>query len=157
MIHEGFLGTRAPLIIDILAVSLVAVIIMQVVSLIFIKQKKFAKHKRIQMTIGIVMGIFVLCFELQMRIFGWRHLAEDSPYFRYLSLSILTSTPDLCCPNRFVLWVITIIGAKKNFPTPARPSKYSMIHKRLGKVSVVMTLGTCLSAWLFYWLAFAAS
>ena len=155
MESQGFLGTRAPLILDILAICLIFVLGLQMFSIVMVKTKRYGIHKKIQLGIGVVVGFFLIGFELQMRFFGWRHLAEDSPYFNTLLYPSLLLHLVFAIPT-FILWIVTIFGAIKNFDVSPRPSKYSIIHKRFGKLSFVLTVGTCLTAWLFYWLAFVS-
>ncbi len=152
---QGFLGTRAPFILDILAISLVFVIFFQILSIILVKARHYGVHKKIQLVTGWGIGFLIIGFELQMRIIGWRHLAEDSPYFDSFLYPSLLLHLIFAIPT-FLLWVFTIYGAIKNFDVSPRPSKYSIIHKRFGKLSFALTIGTCSTAWLFYWLAFVS-
>ena len=155
MLEQGFLGTRAPLILDIIAVMLVLVILLQGFSIYLVKRRAYNWHKRIQLGIGYGMGALLLWFEVQMRLVGWRHLAEDSEYFDTYLYPVLLLHLVFAIPT-FLLWIVTIYGALKNFSKPPKPSKYSMIHKRLGKISLIFSSGTIVTAWLFYWLAFVS-
>lgn len=152
---QGFLGTRAPLILDIMAVSLLLVFALQVLSIALVRAKRYKAHKRIQLSVGWIMGFILIGFEVQMRLVGWRHLAEDSPYFDTFLYPLLLLHLIFAIPT-FLLWIITIYGAVKNFDMSPRPSKYSIIHKRFGKLSVALSMGTCLTAWMFYWIAFVS-
>lgn len=156
MFETGFLGTRAPLILDIIAIALAFVLVLQGFSIYSVRKQRYRIHRATQLTVGITMGLLIVAFELQMRIYGWRHLAEDSPFFDSFLYPSLLLHLIFAIPT-FILWVLVIFGARKNFAVPPKPSKYSRIHKRLGRFTVFATIGTIFSGWLFYWIAFAAS
>jgi len=93
-------------------------------------------------------------FELDMRINGWRHMAEPSPYyetwvFPALIIHLCFSIPTLA------LWSYTIFMAlKHSIDKQSNPSRLK--HKRLGYISSFGMLGTAVTGWIFYWLAFMA-
>ena len=148
--------SRAPLVVDIMAVVLALVLPLMVLSIALVKRGYYQWHKRLQLLVGIVMGLLVIGFEYEMRTMGWRHLAEDSPYYDSYVVPSLVLHLLFAIPT-FLLWVLVLFGAAKNFDRPPKPSGYSMIHKRLGKAATYLSFGTGITAWIFYWLAFVVS
>ncbi|SMF50045.1 Protein of unknown function [Pseudobacteriovorax antillogorgiicola] len=145
--------SRAPIVVDIMAVVLVLVLPAIVLSIVLAKRRQYLLHKRIQQVIAVVMGILIIGFEYEMRTMGWRQIAEDSPYYDSYVMPALIVHLLFAIPT-FVLWILVVYGAAKNFGTPPKPSKYSMIHKRMGRAASYLSFGTGITAWLFYWLAF---
>ena len=147
--------SRAPLVIDIMAICLVGLVPIVAVAVMLVRMKKYKAHKMLMQITGTGMGSLLIWFEIKMRTFGWRQYAEESPYYEAwlmpsLILHLLFAIP------MFLLWIITIFGALRNFGNPLQPSKYSKIHKRQGRLVITLSSGTGLTAWLFYWLAFVA-
>jgi len=141
---------------DLVVVAMALVIPVMAFSIKLVKEKyAYEIHKKIQLLLGIVLLIAVIAFEVEMRMVGWTHLAETSPYYPsplfpllYGHILIATSTT--------VLWILTIFGALKNFSNPPRPNAYSAKHKKLGKSAAVGMTLTAITGWIFYYMAFIA-
>src|SRR6188472_597565 len=75
---DGFLGTRAPLILDVLCLAMIAVLIVLAWSIYLAKVKRrFALHKSIQITLGVVLLVVIVLFEMDIRLHGWQDRAAD--------------------------------------------------------------------------------
>jgi len=152
-----FEQSRAPISLDILAIVLLIIVPIQLLSLLLLwRRKAYRGHMILQLVIASLLGPAVLAFEIQIRIYGWRHLAELSPYYDSWVLPALVFHLIWAIPA-LLLWVFMIYGALKNFGLSPKPSKYSIIHKRMGRLAVITMMGTGLTGWLFYWLAFLAT
>lgn len=120
-------------------------------------RRNFRLHKWMQVGIAVTLLIAVVAFEVEMRLTGWQHLAEPSPYFMtwvYPSLFVHI----VCATAALVSWSVTIFNAFKYFPGPApRPNSYRNQHRRWGLVSAYSLAATAFSGWVFYYLAFIAS
>lgn len=147
--------SRAPIIIDLMAVLLLFVLPAIGLSIFLVKKRFYRSHKYIQLGIGILMGTVLMFFEYEMRTMGWRDYAEDSPFYESYVMPVLVLHLLFAIPT-FILWIVTIYGAVKNFDKSPKPSKYSMIHKRMGRLVGYLSIGTTLTAWLFYYLAFVS-
>ena len=147
--------SRAPIIIDIMAVTLLFVLPAIALSIFLVKKRFYKTHKYMQLGIGTLMGGLLLVFEIEMRTMGWRSIAEDSPFYETYVMPALIFHLIFAIPT-FILWVLVIFGAIKNFEKQPKPAKYSMIHKRMGRLASYLSFGTTCTAWLFYWLAFVA-
>lgn len=152
-----FEQSRAPISLDILAVVLLIFVPIQLISLFLLwRRKSYRGHMVLQLIIASLLGPAVIAFEIQIRLSGWRHLAELSPHYDNWVLPALVFHLIWAIPA-LILWILTIYGALKNFGLSPKPGKYSIIHKKMGRFAVITMMGTGLTGWLFYWLAFLAT
>lgn len=153
---EGFLPmSRASFVLDFIALAMAAVIPILVVSLYQVRQRRnYQLHKRIQILLGVVLGVAILVFELDMRLFGWRQYAEASPYYETLVYPALIFHLIFAIPT-FFLWIYTLVMAlRQHIDTESGKPRFR--HKFFGRLSAYGMIGTTLSGWLFFWLAFMA-
>jgi len=155
---DGFLGTRASIMLDVVFLAMFAVMPVLAWSIYLAKvQRNYRLHKQVQVTLGLVLLAAVMLFEIDMRfVSGWRDRAEPSPYWAsgtvwgalavHLGFAVTTA----------VLWVVVIIRALRNFASPPTPGPHSAWHKRWAWIAAIDMLLTSLTGWIFYWLAFAA-
>jgi uncharacterized membrane protein YozB (DUF420 family) len=153
---EGFLPmSRASFILDFLVVAMAFVIPVMLVSLFQVKKRKnYALHRRIQIILGVVLGLVVLVFELDMRLFGWRQYAEASPYYDSLVIPALILHLIFAIPT-FFLWIYTIYMALRH-RIVENSGKVRFQHRFFGRLSAYAMIGTTVSGCLFFWLAFMA-
>ena len=80
---DGFLGTRASLMLDVVFVSVIAVIPLLLWSISLVRYRQnYRLHKRIQVMLGLVLLVAVTLFEVDMRFLtDWRQRAQPSPYY----------------------------------------------------------------------------
>lgn len=153
----GFIpGSRGSFMLDLVAIAMLAILPTLVFAINSVKKHlNYSLHKKIMLTVAIILGVAVVLFELEMRLVGWRQLAEPSPYFNtvlpwvlaiHLTFSISTT----------VLLFSTVWLALKNFPSPPTPGQHSSKHKLLGKLTAVGLFLTSCTGWTFYYLAFIA-
>ena len=158
---DGFLGTRASLMLDIVAIAMFVALPVMGWSIYQVKvRKRFELHKRMQLGLAVVLGAAVLLFEIEMRVYGWRQRAEPSPFYDptgsgwvhwSLWLHLLFSISTL------VLWIFVIVQAVRKIPNPPRPSEYSQSHKFWARIAAFDLFLTSVTGWVFYYLAFMAS
>jgi uncharacterized membrane protein YozB (DUF420 family) len=141
---------------DVVALSMLVVIPLLLFSSYSVKlRSQYILHKRIQMFLGITLLIVVVLFEVDVRINGWRHNAEESPFYG-TPLNIVLAVHLLFAVSTTLLWIATFTGALRNIPSPPGPSKFSPRHRRLAHWAVKGMVGTGVTGWLFYWLAFVS-
>src|SRR5690606_8008188 len=97
----------------------------------------------------------VTLFEIEVRVIGWRQYASSSRYydtwlFPWLSVHLLFAV------TTFVLWIVTLTLALRRMPSVPAPSAHSALHRKLGKATVIGTLCTSVTGWVFYYMAFVA-
>ncbi|MBI3839584.1 MAG: DUF420 domain-containing protein [Planctomycetia bacterium] len=158
---DGFLGTRATFMLDVVVLAMLALLPVLALSIYLVKYRnQYALHKKIQLTLGSVLLVTVVLFELDMRVNGWRHRAEASPYFGQEGsidwVSIVLGVHLCFAVTAAVLWAVVIAQALLRFPNPPAPAEHSAWHRRFGKLAAYDLLCTAITGWIFYWLAFVA-
>jgi len=155
---SGFLAfSRGTMMLDIIAIGLFAFVPLLAYSLYKVRaHKAYETHRRYQTFLSTLLLILVSLFELELRLYGWRQHAEASPYYNtiippflnvHLTFAISTS----------ILWMVTFVTAYRRFERPAVPNTFSRKHIVLGRVTVIGTLLTGVTGWIFYYLAFIAT
>lgn len=164
-IHTGFIpGSRGSLMLDVVFLAMFLVVPVLLYSVYLAKyRRQYALHKQIQIALGTVLLLAVGAFEIDMRFFtDWTALAKASPYFDAANKWTCTAGLSLIVHLSFavptlVIWIVVIVRALRNYPSPPVPGPHSASHRRWGMIA---TAGMCLTAftgWIFYYLAFMAS
>ena len=153
---NGFLGTRASLMLDVVFLAMFAVIPVMSCSIWLVKyRRRFLLHKRIQITLGIVLLVTVAAFEADMLINGWDHRAFAPPatepaakvyYMLYVHLVFAVSSA--------LLWIWVIVQAQRKFPQPPAPCAYSSRHIFWARIAAIDMTCTAVTGWTFYAMAF---
>jgi putative membrane protein len=158
---DGFLGTRASFMLDLVTLAMAVVLPVLLWSIYQVKyRRRYALHKRVQLTLGLVLLVTVLIFEADMRINGWRDRAAASSFIGgsgavdWVAVSLGVH---LCfAVSSALLWVIVIAQALRKFPDPPAPGAHSAWHRRMGRAAAIDLALTAVTGWVFYWLAFVA-
>lgn len=162
---DGFLGTRASLMLDVVFLAMFAVLPLMGWAIWLAKQRRFALHKRVQLTLAVVLLATVTLFELDIRWHGWRQRATASPYYGTVSNGTETTwgwvdrvlAVHLCfAVSTSVLWILVVTRALRSFPAPPAPGSHSRWHRRWAKLAALDMTATSLTGWVFYYLAFVA-
>lgn len=166
---EGFLRfvmpTRGSLMLDVVFVAMFAVVPLLFLSIQLAKRGQYAWHKTAQIVLGTVLLVAVVAFEVDMRWSGWQHRAVASPYFKAAEGGGLDwSSPvgislfvHLCfAVPTAVLWAYVVTMALRKFPSPPRPNEHSHSHKKFSWLGTIGMVGTAVTGWIFYYLAFMA-
>ncbi len=153
----GFIpSSRASFVLDLIVLAMALVVPILVLSIYRVRVwQNIALHRLIQTTLGLVLGVAIIAFEWDMRINGWRDLAEPSPYYESWVFPALILHLCFAVPTLF-LWTYTIIMALKH-SIDQKSGKARFQHKKFGLLSSYSMVGTAVTGWIFYWLAFIAS
>jgi putative membrane protein len=115
----------------------------------------YSLHKRVQLTLGAVLLVTVILFEVDVRIHGWVQRAEVSPHYPqlvfaslYVHLFFAVTTTGL--------WIMVIARALLRFPKPPMPGTHSAGHRLWGWIATIDMTCTAITGWIFYYLAFVA-
>ncbi len=157
----GFLGTRGSFMLDFVFLAMFAVVPLMGISIYLVKyRRQFQLHRRIQITLGLVLLLAVVAFEIDMRINGWKHLAEPSAYWvdgswndwidYGLMIHLLFAVPTP------IIWCVVIGKAMRRFSNPPEPNEYSKSHTFWAWIAAFAMTMTAITGSIFYWLAFAA-
>jgi len=153
---DGFLGTRAPLMVDVVFTAMFAVVAVLTWSIYQVKiRRRYSVHKWTQITLGAILLFVVILFEIDIRLHGWEeraagkiggHPASTVYWALYGHLIFAISS--------VILWPITIALAIANFPSPPAPGPHSRIHIPLARTAAADMVLTAITGWVFYWVAF---
>jgi uncharacterized membrane protein YozB (DUF420 family) len=162
---DGFLGTRGSFMLDLVFLAMFVVVPLMLFSIHLVRTKKnYELHKKIQLTLGVVLLATVTLFEIDMRINGWEARAEESPYLEIAAdgsksglVQIVLWIHLFFAVTTALLWAVVIVRAWRNFPSPVVPNQHSHWHRRWAKIAAIDMISTSVTGWTFYWLAFVAT
>jgi putative membrane protein len=153
---NGFLGTRATLVLDLLFLAMFVVVLVLGWSISQVKyRRRFQLHKWVQVTLGVVLLTAVILFEVDIRLHGWEdraagqlggHASRQVWIALYIHLFFAVTS--------VFLWPVVIVRALRHIPDPPAPSPHSDWHKRWGWLAALDMLLTAVTGWTFYYLAF---
>lgn len=152
---HGFIPTsRAGLMLDVVVVAMFAVLPMMAWSIYLVRYKRnYVLHRKVNLSIAGTLLVAVVLFEVDMRIHGWKHLAEPSTLYHswvfptlyvHLVFAVLT----------VILWVMTVVSALREFSGTPKPTPGRHFHKRFARLAALGMCGTALTGWAFYIAAF---
>jgi hypothetical protein len=153
---DGFLGTRAPLMVDVVFLAMFVVVAVLAWSVDQVKARhRYQLHKWTQVTLGAILLVAVVLFEIDIRLHGWEERAANAIGGKptqvvytalYMHLVFAIST--------VILWPTTIGLALANFSNPPTPGPHSRVHVPLARLAAIDMVLTAVTGWIFYWLAF---
>ena len=153
---EGFLGTRASLMLDVVFLAMFVAVPVMIWSIYQVRRnRRFELHKKVQLGLAVALLVAVALFEIDMRLHGWEERAagviggEASPMVwnvLYVHLCFAISTA--------VLWPWVIYRALQMFPVPPAPGEHSPSHVFWARLAALGMLLTAITGWIFYLLAF---
>lgn len=141
--------------IDFVFVALLLILPVMVWSIRCAQRGDYELHKKLQLVISIALFSAVVLFEVEMRLIGWTHYADISPYFETWVFPSLYVHLAFAIPTTF-LWAYTVIWAYRRFPSPPRPVAATRRHRLLGKLAASGMIGTAVTGFVFFGLAFVA-
>jgi hypothetical protein len=153
---DGFLGTRAPLILDVLCLAMLGVLVVLAWSVFQVRfRRRYQLHKWTQIILAAVLLAVVILFEIDIRLHGWEeraagqlggHPPPAAVTALYVHLVFAVTT--------VLLWPVTIVLALRNLPNPPMPGPHSRLHIPLARVAALDMVLTAITGWTFYWFAF---
>ena len=158
--HDGFLGYRASVMLDLVVCALAVVVPTLLASLYAVKiRRNYSLHKCLQIALGVVLLVTVGLFEIDMRMHGGivgilakrsRPLSPDelASFYRLLYVHLFFAVTTV------FLWGITLSLALRRIPTPPVPCSHSRLHKILGWFSAVDITLTAVTGLLVYYFGF---
>ncbi|NPA59472.1 MAG: DUF420 domain-containing protein [Epsilonproteobacteria bacterium] len=142
MFEVGFLGTRAPIFMDIVTLIVALLPFLITVNIMFAKSKKYKLHAFAQRLVFVVTIVVLVYFEVGVRLGGGFNAFMDGSgvshgyafFVLLLHIAIATIT--------IVLWAIAIFKANKFLRTG--------VHKLFGRILFVGIVLTSLSGiWVY--------
>lgn len=150
MFQTGFLGTRAPLFMDIVSIIVLLLPFLIYGAITLAKRKNYSAHETVQKLLFVVSVIVVAFFEIGVRMEGgYKSLMEGTSvshdYLLYvLIFHIIISVITL------ILWIKTLYFAKKYKRQSTLPGMYGQAHKKDGQrtfIGIILTMLT--GAWVY--------
>jgi putative membrane protein len=156
MFPQGFLGTRADLLMDIVIVSLLAIIATVIISWRLARGKQYARHKGVQIATVILLGAIVLLFEYNLRLQGGIVKATAaSSYAGTMTLTAWIYIHSFFSITTAIIWPALLITSLLKFPKPPAPNAFSPRHRFWGRIGMTWMLLTGLTAIPLYVYGFA--
>jgi putative membrane protein len=155
---NGFLGTRASIMLDIVFVALIGVLPVLAWSIWLVKgRKNYVLHKRVQLLLSAALLITVVAFEIDMRwISGWRERAHLSRFWESGAVMKSLYVHLIFSVTTAAIWFYVVVAAINRFPKPPEPSAHSARHKWWAWIAAFDLTLTAITGWIFYWMAFIA-
>ncbi|MEY3089710.1 MAG: hypothetical protein RL113_26 [Pseudomonadota bacterium] len=146
LFQTGFLGTRAPLFMDIVSVIVLVLPFLIYGAISLAKMKNYSAHESVQKLLFIVSVIVVAFFEYGVRLEGgYKALMEGSSVSHAYLLYVLIFHIAISVVT-LILWVKTLYFARKN----PLPGSYSKMHKKDGQRTFIGIIFTMLTgAWVY--------
>ncbi len=153
---DGFLGTRASLMLDLFVVIMAVVVAALGWSVYEVKyRRRFGLHRYIQVFLGLALLAAVVVFELDIRLNGWRDRAAGAiggevPAGVWVALAVHL----VFAISTVLLWPVVIVAALRGFGNPPVPGPHSRWHKPWARVAALDLVATAITGWIFYLVAF---
>ena len=153
---DGFLGTRASWMLDVLVLAMVLVVVVLAWSIYEVKyRRRYRLHKWVQVVLGVVLLAAVVIFEVDVRLHGWEERAAGqlgghaaTHVWAALAIHLVFAV------SATILWPVVIIQALRRFPNPPAPGPHSKFHLRWARLAAIDMFITAVTGWTFYYLAF---
>lgn len=129
MFTEGFLGTRAPLFMDVVTLIVAVLPLLVYVGIAFARKKLYRVHALVQNIIFIVSVIVVGYFEYGVRIGGGFDAFMEGSGVSHTYASIVLGLHVIIAVITLLYWSVTIIKANYQFKEELIPGSRSQEHK----------------------------
>ena len=153
---NGFLGTRATLMLDVICLAMIAVVAVLGWSIHQVRRyQRYHLHKRVQLTLAAILLVLLTVFEVDVRLHGWQERAAGQIGGQASSAVLITLSIHLFFALTTVgLWITLIVLALRRFPSPPVPGQHSGFHRRWARLGAWDMVLTAVSGWVFYVMAF---
>jgi putative membrane protein len=151
---DGFLGTRANLVFDLIIIVEIVVIGVLLYSIGQARMKRYGRHKAIMLTTLLAVALVLVLFEVNLRASGGAGAVFRQSRFagtRALTTAIYVHL--LFAISTVAAWVTLVITSLVKHPT-SLPGSFSPAHRPWGKVVLCGFLLVTASALVVYVLGF---
>ena len=153
---DGFLGTRASLMMDLLVLAMPVVLGVLAWSIYLVRyRRRYGVHRWVQISLTVALAVVVAFFEVDIRTHGWQDRAAgaiggdvSTAVWVTLWVHVVIAVATL------VLLPVVVIRALRGFGSPPRPGHHSTSHRFWGRAAVIGLVLTTVSSWVFYLSAF---
>ena len=156
MFPQGFLGTRADLLMDIVIVALLAVVPIVLYNWSLARRGDYARHKLLQVGLAVLLAAVVGLFEFNLRMQGGIFAATSaSSYAGTATLDFWIYFHTFFAITTLFIWAGLIVPSLRKFPSPPIPGAFSATHKRWGRIGMIWMLVTGVTSLPVYVYGFA--
>ena len=113
MFETGFLGTRAPLFMDLVTIYFALLPFLVAFSIYFVIKKRYSLHFRSQMFIFVLSMVMVVIFEIGVRVDGGFNAYMQESSLSYNGVLVYLVVHILIALLTVVAWGITIYSSYK--------------------------------------------
>jgi putative membrane protein len=153
---DGFLGTRASFLLDVVCLAMVVVVAVLGWSIRQVRRhRRYQLHKRVQLTLATLLAVVLVVFEIDVRLHGWQERAAGQLGGQASTAVMAALAIHLCfAVTTVLLWIVVITLALRRFPAPPEPNEHSAFHRRWARLAAWDMVLTTITGWTFYVLAF---
>jgi len=151
MITEGFLGTRADIIIDVVMTISGFLPALMMFTFYLAAKGKHQLHKNIQLALLLIVTLLVVALEADVRSGDLQVAGAMSTYHDTMILRVLFIIHLLFATTTFIGWMWLAIKSAKLYPKGF--GKFN--HKKWGKLLFVDIVLTVITGWMMYIMVFA--
>jgi putative membrane protein len=152
--EPGFLGTRAPMYLDLVAVFFMLLPLLLFVSVRFAVKGEIKKHLNSQLTVFVMTLVMIVVFEVGMRMAGGfgEYMKESSISYNYfITFLIVHIIVALATVN---LWSYQIISSVKAYKKGTLTGETAQRHKKIAKFLMLGIGVTLIQAASIYYFMF---
>lgn len=152
--EPGFLGTRAPMYLDLVALYFMALPFLLFISIRFAVKGNIKAHLKSQLAIFIMTLVMIVVFEVGMRLAGGfkEYIKESSvPYSFFITFLIVHILVAIATVN---LWSYQIISSVKSYKKGTLIGENAQRHKKIGKYLMIGITITLIQAGCIYYFMF---
>jgi len=155
MFPPGFFGTNADLLMDLVIVAFIIIIPALIISWRMARKNDHVAHSKLQLTLGIILGVAVAIFEVDLSMAGgMAELTKDSAYFGTPTLNNWMYGHTIVAILTTLFWLVLIVMSMKKFKFPPKSNAFKKIHKPVGIISMLLMFATGLSSFPLYYYGF---
>ncbi len=148
---EGFLGTRADFIVDLVMTISGFLPFLLVFTFYLAVKGRHKLHKFLQITLFSIVVVLVIALEWDVQFGGLSGISDKSPYAGTTELLIVFLVHLFFAMSSFFGWLWLIIKSAKRYP-----ENFNFNHKKWGKILFFGIVMMAVTGWLLYWMTFAA-
>jgi len=149
MFETGFLGTKAPMYMDIITVYFSILPLLMIVAIVMAVKKKFALHYKMQLSIFVVTLIVVAIFEVGVRVSGGFSAFMQESNASYTPMLLFLVVHVIIAIISVVLYTALIYSSTQQYIF--KKEKLSVNHKKMGKlVFAGMSITSLMGLFIYY-------
>ena len=156
MLPQGFYGTSADILMDLLVTVQIVIVPMLIWSFVSARKGNYQRHKNIQILLASAIGVAVIAFEIDVRLSGGAmEMFKSSSLYNGTFLWVFLGIHLFISTTTAIIWIWLMILSFKRFPNPPVPNDFSAKHRFWGKLGMIGMTLTGLTGIGVYILGFA--